>query len=60
MEIQYFIKKRNENNKNKDFDEKQEKCQESKWKYKVAFFFVKCLMGHYAFLHRINTFGARN
>ena len=24
--------------KNKNFDEKQEKDQESKWKYKVAFF----------------------
>ena len=24
--------------KNKNFDEKQEKYQESKWKYKVAFF----------------------
>ena len=23
--------------KNKNFDEKQEKCQESKWKYKVVF-----------------------
>ena len=26
--------------KNKNFDEKQEKCQESKWKYKVPFFTV--------------------
>ena len=29
--------------KNKNFDEKQEKCQESKWKYKVAFFTVTTL-----------------
>ena len=29
--------------KNKNFDEKQEKYQESKWKYKVAFFTVTIL-----------------
>ena len=29
--------------KNKNFDEKQEKYQESKWKYKVAFFTVTTL-----------------
>ena len=35
------MKKRNEINKNNNFGEKQEKiCQESKWKYKVAFFSV--------------------
>ena len=34
----YFIMERNENNINKNFDEKRKKCQESKWKYKVAFF----------------------
>ena len=35
------MRKRNEIDKNNNFGEKQEKiCQESKWKYKVAFFSV--------------------